>query len=255
MNQPKVNILILNWNGGKYLFECIKSLKKIKYSNFKITVIDNKSTDNSLSNIDSNDVEIIKHSKNHKYAKGYNKAIFNLKNDDSKFYMIINNDTYCDSNIISSFIRGVEEFGEHNIFGAKIYYHHNKNTIWYAGGNLGLPNFLVSHKGIRNIDSEKFNKNYQTSYVTGCCIFISKLKFLEIEGFNESFGMYGEDVDFCIRARKYGAKCYYIHEAKLWHHVSFSYGGNNSIIKNLNKLKSILKLIYLHPLEIIIGKK
>ena len=79
MNQPKVNILILNWNGGKYLFECIKSLKKIKYSNFKITVIDNNSSDNSLSNLDSNDIEIIKHSKNYKYAKGYIKLFLILK--------------------------------------------------------------------------------------------------------------------------------------------------------------------------------
>ncbi len=255
MNQPRVNILILNWNGGKHLFECISSLKKIKYSNFKITVIDNKSTDNSLSIIDSNDVEIIRHSRNYKYAEGYNRAISNLKNDDSDFFLILNNDTYCDSNILSSFIKGLEEFGENNIFGPKIYYHHKKDTIWYAGGNLGLFNLLVSHKGIRNIDSKKFNKNYQTNYVTGCCIFISKLKFLEIEGFNEFFGMYGEDVDFCIRARKYGTKCYYIHEAKLWHHVSLSYGGKNSIIKNFHKIKSIFKLIYLHPLEIIFGKK
>jgi len=255
MKKNLASILITNYNKEKFIKKSVISALSQNYNLKEVILFDDKSTDNSLSIIDSNDVEIIRHSRNYKYAKGYNRAISSLKNDDSDFFLILNNDTYCDSNILSSFIKGLEEFGENNIFGPKIYYHHKKDTIWYAGGNLGLFNLLVSHKGIRNVDSKKFNKNYQTNYVTGCCIFISKLKFLEIEGFNEFFGMYGEDVDFCIRARKYGTKCYYIHEAKLWHHVSLSYGGKNSIIKNFHKIKSIFKLIYLHPLEIIFGKK
>ena len=86
--------------------------------------------------------------------------------------------------------------------------------IWYAGGNFGFFNFFVSHKGIRKIDGKIFNSNYETDYVTGCCLFISKENFLKLNGFDESFNMYGEDVDLCIRAYKLGMKCYYISDSK-----------------------------------------
>ena len=48
--------------------------------------------------------ELCEISKNYKYAKGYNKALFSLENDDSDYYLLLNNDTICDSNILSSFI-------------------------------------------------------------------------------------------------------------------------------------------------------
>ena len=87
---PKIHILILNWNGKNCLTECINSVKKIDYSNYIITVIDNNSTDDSISSIKYSNINIISHSKNYKYAKGYNKAIFSLKNDDSDYYLLLN---------------------------------------------------------------------------------------------------------------------------------------------------------------------
>ena len=48
-------------------------------------MIDNNSTDDSLDKINKEKVNIISHKYNYKYAKGYNKAIFELKNDDSDF--------------------------------------------------------------------------------------------------------------------------------------------------------------------------
>ena len=251
---PKVHIFILNWNGQNYLPQCLDSVKKIDYPNYKITVIDNNSNDKSILDINDSNINIISHSKNYKYAKGYNKAIFSLIDDDSDYYLLLNNDTVCDQNILSSFIKGINSYGSNHIFGAKILYNNQKNIIWYAGGQFGFFNFFISHKGIRNIDQKKFNFDSETDYVTGCCLFISKNNFFKLKGFNESFNMYGEDVDLCIRAQKLGIKCYYISDSKLWHSVSSRYGGHYSILKHLSKLKSFLKLIIKYPKTIIIGK-
>ena len=65
--------------------------------------------------------------------------------------------------------------------------------------------------------------------------------------------MYGEDVDLSIRAQNLGIDCYYISNAKLWHYVSASYGGNHSFSKNILKIHSILKLLYIYPKKIILG--
>ena len=113
---PKIHIFILNWNGEEYLPRCIDSIKAINYSNYKVTVIDNNSSDQSIFKIKYKDVNIISHPKNYKYAKGYNKAIFSLNNDDADYYLLLNNDTTCDSNILSYFIKGVETYGNQHIF-------------------------------------------------------------------------------------------------------------------------------------------
>ena len=65
--------------------------------------------------------------------------------------------------------------------------------------------------------------------------------------------MYGEDVDFSIRAQNMGLSCYYISKAKLWHYISSSYGGNYSISKIISKLSSLIKLIFKYPKKIIFG--
>ena len=251
---PKVHILILNWNGEKYLSQCINSIKEINYSNYQITVIDNNSSDQSISKINNENINIISQSKNYKYAKGYNKAIFSLKNDNSDYYLLLNNDTICDSNILSSFIKGVNYYGSNNIFGAKILYENQKNKVWYAGGKFGIFNFFISHKGIRKIDGEQFNSNCETNYITGCCLFISKQNFIKLKGFDESFDMYGEDVDLCIRAQKLGMKCYFISDSKLWHSVSSSYGGHYSFSKHRTKIYSLFKLIIKYPKQLIFGR-
>ena len=251
---PKIHIFILNWNGQAYLSECLDSVKKIDYSNYKITVIDNNSNDQSIFNINDSNINIISHNQNYKYAKGYNKAIFSLEDDDSDYYLLLNNDTVCDKNILSSFVNGIKFYGSHHIFGAKILYKNKKNVIWYAGGKFGFFNFFISHQGIRNLDNKKFNSNYETDYVTGCCLFISKNKFIELKGFDESFNMYGEDVDLCIRAQNLGMKCYYISNSKLWHNISSSYGGHYSLSKHISKFNSFLKLIIKHPKKIIFGR-
>ena len=69
-------------------------------------------------------------------------------------------------------------------------------------------------------------KTNKTDYITGCCFFTSWKTIEKLEGFDESYNMYGEDVDLCLRANKMGINCYFIPEAKLWHHVSASIGGN-----------------------------
>ena len=136
---------------------------------------------------------------------------------------------------------------------AKILYVNDKNKIWYAGGKFGLFNLFVSHNGIRKKDNSGFDNDCITDYITGCCLFISKKNFLKLNGFDEKFNMYGEDVDLSIRAQNLGMDCYYISNAKLWHYVSASYGGNFSLTKFFLKINSLLKLIFKYPKRIILG--
>ena len=116
----KVNILILNWNGSQYLVDLIQSIKAINYNNYKITLIDINSTDDSLLKINEK-VNIVSHKSNYMFAKGYNKAAIDLKNDDSDYFLLLNNDTISDKNILNAFSEALDKYGDDCIMGQRFY--------------------------------------------------------------------------------------------------------------------------------------
>ena len=132
------------------------------------------------------------------------------------------------SEILNSYHAAVKQFGSNNIFGGKIYYHDNPEKIWYAGGIVNLSIARIAHKGLRKMDSSEYSNPTQTDYVTGCCMFTSWEVINKLKGFDEDFNMYVEDVDLCLRAKQDGINCYYWPNARVWHKVSASIGGNYS---------------------------
>jgi len=77
-------------------------------------------------------------------------------------------------------------------------------------------------------------------------LFTSNEVINQLNGFNEQFDMYGEDVDLCLRAKNAGIQCYYWPKAKLWHHVSASLGGAFTIKKLSKKMMGIGRLLIKH---------
>ncbi len=242
---PHIKILILNWNGTELLKPCLESVLKIDYANYSVLVIDNGSRDNSLEMVKENytQVECLALDKNYGFSGGYNRSFEHLKNDPPEFILLLNNDTEVDPNILTSFIQAKDQYGSKHLFGGKIYYQENPERIWYAGGRVNLKCAKISHRGIRKQDSEKYSNPMQTDYITGCCLFTTMGVINQLNGFDEQFNMYGEDVDFCLRAINMGIHCYYWPDAKLWHKVSASMGGAFSIKKMRKKLIGINRLL------------
>ena len=241
---PHVYILILNWNGKDVLIPCLKSVFAIDYPNYTIMVIDNDSSDGSVEMAKDifQHIEYLQLEQNFGFAGGYNKCFDYLRDKDPEYILLLNNDTEVEPNILHSFVKAKEQYGNNHIFGGKIYYQHNPHKIWYAGGRVNLKFGMISHRGIRKIDSEKYSFPSITDYVTGCCLFTYWNVIDQLKGFDETFTMYGEDVDLCNRAKQMGIQCYYWPDAILWHHVSAS-GGTINIKKYCLKLLAIIKLI------------
>ena len=245
---PHIKVLILNWNGKDLLKPCLDSVMAIDYPSFSVLLVDNGSSDGSLDMVQKNysKVEILALDQNYGFAGGYNRCFTQLKDNHSEFIMLLNNDTEVDTDILNSFNDAREKFGDKHIFGGKIYYHKNPDTIWYAGGKINLKRGFISHIGLRKLDSNKWSVPIETDYVTGCCLFTSIEVINRLNGFDDQFNMYGEDVDLCLRAKEAGINCYYYPKAKLWHHVSASLGGAFSIRKLFRKYRSLFKLYFKH---------
>jgi len=246
-NKPNVNILILNWNGSKVLESCVESVMLNNYSNFKITIIDNGSTDNSLENLLNkiDNIDIIKISKNVGFSKGYNYAFNEIKNQNDDFYLILNNDTIVEQNSLSLLVDAMNHYGEDNIYGSRIINFNNKKN-WYCGGKINIINGNVFHLGLNKSSTLTKYKTAETDYVSGCCMLISKKMINNLNGFSEVYKMYYEDVDLCFRIIQKNKKCYFISESIIYHKVSHSIGGQFGIYKYYLKSLSFFKFLYNH---------
>ena len=83
MIDPKIILLVLNWNGNKTTIDCILSLQKVTYSNYSILLIDNASTDGSLEIIKDKfpKISILQLDKNYGYSRGMNKGLEYIKSE------------------------------------------------------------------------------------------------------------------------------------------------------------------------------
>jgi len=248
-----VNLFVLNWNGRDLTLDCLSSLEKITYPNVKVYVIDNGSSDNSVTAIRNQfpDYEIIGLPENYGFARG-NNAGFELVKQKADYTIFLNNDTIVDPNFVEPLINAMESNSTVKQSTPKIFYADNLDYIWFGGGKVSLWAGWIRHLGIRQKDSMQFSFNRNVDYATGCCVCMRTVDFESIGMFDESFLMYGEDVDLSLRFRKQGGQILFVPESKIWHKVSSSIGTQFSIRKwkrkNIGKMKLVTK--HVHPAQL-----
>jgi len=248
-----VNLFVLNWNGRDLTLDCLSSLEKITYPNVKIYVIDNGSSDNSVTEIRNQfpDYEIIGLPENYGFARG-NNAGFELVKQKADYTIFLNNDTIVDPNFVEPLINAMESNSTVKQSTPKIFYADNLDYIWFGGGKVSLWAGWIRHLGIRQKDSMQFSFNRNVDYATGCCVCMRTVDFESIGMFDESFLMYGEDVDLSLRFRKQGGQILFVPESKIWHKVSSSIGTQFSIRKwkrkSIGKMKLVTK--HVHPAQL-----
>ena len=255
--KPYIKVLILNWNGSALTSQCLGSIEKLTYDNFSTIVIDNGSTDDSIAKIHTNypSVGILALDKNYGFSLAYNLAFKHLENTESELVLILNNDTTVEPDLLEQLVSGVSLYGSEHLFCPIIHYLDSPNKIWYAGGKVNLPVGQLSHAGLRQDNKGQFSEISHTGFVTGCCILTSLQSLKILGGFDEDFNMYAEDVDLSLRGKAMGIDSIFVPEAKIYHKVSASIGGEFSMTKLRRKLESINKLMSKHcsTYEVLIG--
>jgi len=227
MNYPKVSIIILNWNGLRDTIECLESLKKVTYSNYDIIIVDNGSKGNDAEVLEEkygNWIYIIKNEKNLGYAGGCNVGIKHVLEQDTEYVLILNNDVVVENNFLSELIKIAETTPDMGIAGPKVYYYNDPNRLYACGERINYW-LLTTKNGNNEIDNDQFNQIEYVDGIVGCAILIKKKVFKTIGMFDEDYFSYGEETDFCIRAKKAGFHIVYVPTAKVWHKDMGSTGG------------------------------
>jgi GT2 family glycosyltransferase len=221
---PKVYIILLNWNGKKDTIPCLESLTKVKYPSFETVIVDNGSTDDSVSAIKQSfpDITLLETKKNLGYAGGNNVGIQYALDRKADFILLLNNDTIVDPEILDAFVKQAELHPKAGIFGSWPKRFYEPELLDHLGGkwNLKLGKFdLIGYK------EKECRYEGELDYVTGCAIMIRREVIEKIGLLEPDFFLFWEEADFCMRAKRAGFQIHVCPEAKLLHKVSASFIG------------------------------
>ncbi|MFI5185473.1 MAG: glycosyltransferase family 2 protein [Chitinophagales bacterium] len=210
-HQPKVAIVILNWNGRKYLEQFLPSVSATAFSNFEIIVVDNCSTDDSTSFLEKNfsSIRVIHLPVNYGFAKGYNEA---LKHVIADYYVLLNSDVEVNADWLQPMVALLEKDRTLAACQPKILSYHKKDLFEYAGGaggwidKYGYPFAKGRIFDICEEDHGQYDDVSLVFWVSGAAMFIRSSVFHEVSGFDEYFFAHQEEIDLCWRIQLAGYK-------------------------------------------------
>ena len=216
---PLVSVIVLNYNAGELLLNCVESIKKSVYKNLEIIVVDNISTDKSQKICKEKypDIKLIQNDENFGYCEGNNIGIRKAKGD---FIMILNPDTIVEPNCIRELIFAHERLGE-GLYQPKILSLNEKQVLQSTGNMLHVFGFgFAKDKGRK--DREVDGEIKKIGYASGTCLFTSR-NVLDKVGLLDSFlFLYHDDLDLGWRASQIGINSYYVPKSKIYHVESYS---------------------------------
>ncbi len=214
---PLVSIVIANWNGLRYLDDCLKSLFNQTYSHIEIILVDNGSMDRSVEFIQENfpSVIIIKNNKNMGFASATNRGIRHAKGE---FIALFNQDAVADANWLDKLVQVALGSSETAAAAGKIYYLKNgckEDSVFCTWPKINpftaAPYNFNGDEGASAVD-----------YLTGCAMIIKRDVIDEIGQIDEGYFLYFEETDWCARIIRAGYKLMYVPDAIVWHVVSGS---------------------------------
>ena len=223
---PKVSIIILNWNGLDDTVHCLESLEKITHLNYDIIVVDNGSKGNDaeiLREKFKDYIHIIENDKNYGFAEGCNIGIrYALKNSAPDYILLLNNDTTVAPDFLAEMVKIAESDPLIGIAGPKIYFYDVPNKIQSVGAQIDWRKGQSFSFGQHEIDTGQFDEIREVDWVYGCALLIKRTTIEDIGLLDPAYFAYVEEVDWCVRCKKSGYKVVCIPKAKIWHKGHFA---------------------------------
>ncbi len=209
-SQIKVAVVILNWNGRKFLEKFLPSV--VSYSTgAEVIIADNNSTDDSIEFLQQHypHLRLIINKENAGFAGGYNKALAQV---DAEYYVLLNSDIEVTDNWVMPII---EEMDKDSSIGAaqpKLLSYYKKDEFEYAGASggfidkYGYP--FCRGRVFANLEKDEgqYNSIKEIFWATGAAMFVRAEAYHKLGGLDEDFFAHMEEIDFCWRLKHNGYK-------------------------------------------------
>jgi hypothetical protein len=245
--QPHVAIVILNWNGRKFLEQFLPSVLATDYEGFEVIVADNASSDDSLAFLRQYypGIRIIQNPGNEGFARGYNLALAQVKAD---YYVLLNSDVEVDPGWVRPVVALMEGDPQSGACQPKLLAFHQKDHFEYAGAAggwidaLGYPFARGRVMDVCERDERQYNDAARVCWASGAAMFVRASAWHACGGLDEYFFAHQEEIDLCWRMQLAGYNIY-VQPASVVYHVG---GGTlpkgNSLKVKLNFSNNLIML-------------
>jgi hypothetical protein len=248
-----LEIVIVNWNAGDQLVNCVRSIlnSDINHDLFEVVIIDNNSSDNSILLVEniSQNVRIIKSSENLGFGKACNTGV---KASESKYLLFLNPDTMVEKNTLTRAIDFLDSNSDISVLGCK----HCDEAGHVKPSCSRFPTFrhtLNDVFGLSKLSPKHFTPatlmtdwNHEDSrfvdQVMGAFFLVRRADFERVSGFDEQFFIYYEDSDLARRITKICGSVYYNSDISIFHRGM----GTTDKIKDLRLFYSIRSQLKYH---------
>lgn len=196
---PRVTIVVLNYNGLRYLEDCLSSVLADDELPREIILADNASSDGSVDYVREHfpQVRLIANEENLGFARACNQA---ARTTDTEYVLLLNMDTKVERGWLRPLVEALDSHPNAVIAGSKLFLGDGIH-LQHAGG-LIHANLNSTHIGYNELDDGRFDELRPVSYVTGASMLIRR-SFLEEVGYlDETYPLYYEDTDLCIQAQR-----------------------------------------------------
>lgn len=220
--QPCVIIILVNWNSYEDTAECLHSLFSLSYSNYKIIVVDNASSGNDTELFEKEfgeKIVLIKHQSNSGFAGGNNIGIIRALKEGADYVFLLNNDTTVEPDFLDKLVYQAENDTTAGILTPLINYYSAPSKVWCAGGSI------VAFKGSgfpegENQDQKVYRDKRYVTFASGCGLLIRREVLEKVGLLDESYFLYLEDTDYCMRTIRAGYKILFVPESRIYHKVN-----------------------------------
>lgn len=266
-NYPEVAVVILNYNGEKYLADFLPSVLASDYPNLRVVVADNGSSDGSLDLLEKRykeHIEILDLKENYGFAGGYNQA---LRQVHSPYYVLLNSDVEVTKNWMRPIIEMMELDQKIGAVQPKILAYHDKAKFEYAGAaggwmdNWGLP--FCRGRILTNceMDQGQYDTPQEIFWATGAAMFIRGELYHDLGGLDAGYFAHMEEIDLCWRVKRAGYKIMACPESTVFHvgggtlqyqSPRKTYLNHRNSLTTLLKNEPVGKLLWLIPLRLVL---
>jgi GT2 family glycosyltransferase len=222
MTQPLVSIVILNWNGRKFLEQFLPSVQASTWANKSIVVIDNASTDDSIPFLQSHypAVQIVRNSANFGFAQGYNEGLKEVKGD---YYVLLNSDVEVTPGWIEPVIALMGSDATIGACQPKLLQYQQRHLFEYAGAAGGWLDYLgypLARGRIFDVcepDNGQYDAAAPIFWASGAAMFVKANLYHQLGGLDGFFFAHQEEIDFCWRLQLAGYQVYACPQSVVYH--------------------------------------
>ncbi len=251
---PKVAVVIVNWNGGRFLERCLSMLETQTFAPQEIILVDNASTDSSIEIARRfPDVCLLAQQDNLGFAKANNLAV-SRTSADVEWIALLNPDAFPGPRWLEALISAVQAHPDFDIFGSRLLSATAPATL-DGTGDVYHVSGLVWREDHGRTDDISVHESREIFSPCAAAALYSKRAFVDAGGFDEEYFCYVEDVDLGFRLRLFGHRCLYVPKAEVFHmgsattgrHSDFAvyYGHRNLVWTYVKNMPGLLFWLFL----------